>query len=327
MASYLLPFVTSYRKELTKGRRKSHRRYISKFKPKYPLSAEKTYKKALNTYMKGMFKALNIFLDNNYNNWVSTYNRDAEQTDLKDFIDTYLHDEYGIDDDYISNFLVAKANQIDAFNIDDFARFVGAVIGTDKDIAKVIIPSLGEYGDKLLDDWVLQNKSLWKNVSDDFVTKVTSIVHNNVINGVSIHDTKKEVLKVLPKRHGLPDYNRADLIARDQTAKFNSILDKARMEDAELHIYEWLVVFDERLRGNPSGKFPNANPRHDIMHGKYCKWNDSNKISDDKGKTWRNKKGKEERLHAGMAIRCRCMSVGVVTEILDLSDKELENFF
>lgn len=55
---------------------------------------------------------------------------------------------------------------------------------------------------------------------------------------------------------------RASLIARDQTAKLNSIMAQARQEDAGITHYEWRTAGDRRVVGTPGGLFPNPTKRH-----------------------------------------------------------------
>ena len=322
--SYLSPYIFQYRGTLTKGQRKSHSRKIASFIPKYPFSAERGYTQALNDYMDLLYKATNDFLDKNYENWLSADRRDEEIQDLRTYIEEYLAVEYGVVDDYLVSFLLEKSTQIDAFNIDDWSRFVGTVIGTPTNIAKIIVPAVSVGTEKAIADWTALNKLQWTNVTNDFISKTTNIISSNVLSGVTLKQTREDLLKVLPKKDGEPDYNRAKLIARDQTANLNSQLNKNRMTDAGLDLYKWLTANDERVRGNPTGKYKKAIPSHYIMFGKYCKWGDASAISDDKGVTWRTKRGKEERKHAGMAINCRCSAVAILTEILNAIDESLD---
>lgn len=61
---------------------------------------------------------------------------------------------------------------------------------------------------------------------------------------------------------------RAALIARDQAAKFNGNLNRIRQQEIGVTHYVWWTVHDERVRGNPDGKYPKAKPSHWARHGK-----------------------------------------------------------
>lgn len=67
---------------------------------------------------------------------------------------------------------------------------------------------------------------------------------------------------------------RAALIARDQAAKFNGNLNRIRQTQAGITEYLWWTVQDERVRGDPGGKYPNAKPSHFARHGKKFRWDD-----------------------------------------------------
>lgn len=324
-SSYLFPFLLAHRRKLTVGQRKAQARKIKKFKPKYPYSIERDYTRVLNSYIDTMYNGVYAFIDANYSTWLDGERRDDDISDLREYITQYLEKEYGVVDDFVVDFLVGKASQIDAFNLDDWSRFTGTVIGVDTAIAKVIVPSTSTYIEKAIKEWTDANYELWNTVTNDFIDKTTSIIRDNVRSNVGLAQTKQDLLKVLPKKKGQLDYNRAKLIARDQTGTLQSHLNKNRMEDAGVSFYDWWTVGDERVRGNPSGKNPNAIPSHDIMDGKCCDWRDASIISDDGGKTWRDKKGKEEKKHVGMAINCRCSGVAVLDELMSAVDKVIEN--
>jgi uncharacterized protein with gpF-like domain len=52
--------------------------------------------------------------------------------------------------------------------------------------------------------------------------------------------------------------NRASLIAVDQAHKINASLNQLRSEELGSISYIWRTADDERVRGNPSGKYPNV---------------------------------------------------------------------
>ena len=322
--SYLFPFLLANRRKLTKGQRKAHSRRIKKFKPKFPYAAERDYTRKLNDYIDALYKGANVFISNNYSAWLGGERRDDDIGDLCTYITQYLETEYGVVDDFIVDFLTGKASQIDVFNLEDWGRFVGTVIGVDTAIAQVITPTTSTYIENAIKAWTDENYVLWQTVTDDFINKTTNIVRDNVRSNVGLAQTKRDLLKILPKKNGQPDYNRAKLIARDQTGSLHSQLTKHRMEDAGVHLYDWWTVGDERVRGTPGGKNPKANPRHDIMDGKCCDWRNASIISDNGGKTWRDKAGKEEKKHVGMAINCRCSGVAVLDELMNAVDKVID---
>ena len=103
---------------------------------------------------------------------------------------------------------------------------------------------------------------------------------------------------------------RADLIARDQSLKLYASLGQHRQENAGIEWFVWRTVEDERVRGNPSGKYPNAVPSHYMMDGLVCKWNDptvyAESLKDAKGGRWRKRTKDMPMVQPGVEINCRC---------------------
>lgn len=63
-------------------------------------------------------------------------------------------------------------------------------------------------------------------------------------------------------------FRRAGTIARDQVGTLNSKLTQARFGEAGITSYRWRTALDERVRGNPGGKYPKARPSHWHREGK-----------------------------------------------------------
>ena len=88
------------------------------------------------------------------------------------------------------------------------------------------------------------------------VSRVDGVITQGVLQG----KTNAQVSEQLQKQFGTLK-SRANLIARDQTSKFNSDLNRLRQEQAGLKSYEWLTSDDERVR-----------PSHDAHNGKVYSW-------------------------------------------------------
>ncbi len=73
---------------------------------------------------------------------------------------------------------------------------------------------------------------------------------------------------------------RAQLIARDQTSKLTGTLNQVRQESIGIDEYIWRTVQDTRVAGDPTGKYPDPNPKstfhgdHYDRNGKRFRWND-----------------------------------------------------
>ncbi|TBZ81407.1 minor capsid protein [Rhizobium leguminosarum] len=127
-----------------------------------------------------------------------------------------------------------------------------------------------------------RNASLIKSLGDDVLKRVEQTVYANSIAGNSVTTLRK----ALQEQFGIVD-RRAKLIARDQTAKLNSDLNKIRQEQAGITSYSWMTAHDERVR-----------PLHRSLDGKTYKWGEAT--------------GAEQGLPPGQPINCRCVARGVV---------------
>lgn len=92
---------------------------------------------------------------------------------------------------------------------------------------------------------------------------------------------------------------RAEVIARDQTMKLYGELNQVRQEELGVDGYIWRTSLDERVRGNPSGRYPNADPSHWDREGVKFSWDDP-----------------PEDGHPGFPIQCRCWAEPNLEEVL-----------
>lgn len=109
--------------------------------------------------------------------------------------------------------------------------------------------------------------ALIRGVTDDLAKRIETTILDMVTQGRS----NAAIAEALGEAFGF-GRKRAKLIARDQAAKFNAALNRLRQQQAGVTEYVWWTVLDERVRGNPSGKYPNAKPSHWDRHGKTFKW-------------------------------------------------------
>lgn len=144
---------------------------------------------------------------------------------------------------------------------------------------------------------VAQNVASITGFSDDITKRIEQTVYSNSIAGNSVTTLRKELqkqFKVLERR--------AELIARTETARFNSNLNRIRQTQAGVTEYVFMTSRDERVRAN-----------HKAMEGRTCKWSDPGVYKADDG-SWRSRSGVGGvQLHPGQDYQCRCVSRGVVT--------------
>lgn len=127
-----------------------------------------------------------------------------------------------------------------------------------------------------------RNVSLISGLADDTIKRIQHTVYQNSIAGNSVTTLRK----ALQNDFGISD-RRARLIARDQTAKLNSDLNRIRQEQAGVTSYTWTSAHDERTR-----------PLHRSLDGKVYKWGQAT--------------GAEGGLPPGQPVNCRCLARGLV---------------
>ena len=96
-------------------------------------------------------------------------------------------------------------------------------------------------------------------------------IENTIFRMVTAGKATQAIADELDKQFQI-GARRARLIARDQAGKFNGSLNRIRQEQAGITEFMWWTVHDERVRGNPEGKYPNAKPSHWDRHGKTYAW-------------------------------------------------------
>lgn len=94
--------------------------------------------------------------------------------------------------------------------------------------------------------------------------------------------------------------SRARFIAVDQIGKMNGVLEQHRQEQLGLKRYRWRNSGDGRVAGNPSGRYPHAEPSHWDREGKIYSWNNPPKGG-----------------HPKQRPRCRCWAEPILEDIID----------
>ena len=197
--------------------------------------------------------------------------------------------------------IVSVAEDINKFNANEFLAF------------KKIVGSAA-LGDAFTgtETWLKDALTRWSTEQVTLITKATNDmrdavarrIRDGVKKGMLQKDITKKIMNDLP---GM-SYRRARIIARDQTSKLNAELSSRRMGQAGLETYVWSTSMDERVRGNPTGKYPNAVPSHWIMQGKICRWDDPTLWLNAQGE-WEKRSPDAPSLHPGQDIMCRCVAL------------------
>lgn len=167
--------------------------------------------------------------------------------------------------------------------------------------------------------WETTNYQLIKSLSQEYVQKLNTLLLTGIQSGWTYEEMTAQIQTLSDRMTGA----RARLIARDQVGKFNSAATKAQYEYLGLDTYLWRTARDERVRGNPMGKYPKAVPDHWMMDGMICSWKDPT-IYMDKDNKWRKRTARMPLVHVGQAILCRCLPSPVLTDVIAEVDKEIE---
>lgn len=141
-----------------------------------------------------------------------------------------------------------------------------------------------------IDAAVLRNVQLIRGLTDDVARRLAAKLLDGLTRGLN----NRELEKIISTEFGIAR-RRAKLIARDQAASFNGDLNRIRQQAMGVTEYTWSCSLDERVRGNPEGRYPNAKPSHWAREGKTFKWNDP-----------------PEGGPPGAAINCRCTARAII---------------
>lgn len=166
-----------------------------------------------------------------------------------------------------------------------FNEAARAAIGID--LGRIIV---GEGLSNNIEAAVQRNVALIRGLTGDVAKRLEAQLLAALTQGLN----NAEIAKIITREFGI-GRRRAGLIARDQAASFNGSLNRIRQTAMGVTEYVWSSSLDERVRGNPSGRYPNARPSHWDREGKTFKWS-----------------APPEDGHPGQPINCRCTARAVI---------------
>ncbi|MEI7341217.1 phage minor head protein [Pectobacterium brasiliense] len=129
-----------------------------------------------------------------------------------------------------------------------FVEQINRAIGIDM-TALMVNENLVDYVDASIES----NIALIKSLSSDYFEDIQMQVFDGILRG----DSLTTIVRNLQHSTGTA-YNRAHLIARDQTAKIQADITSARQQNAGIDRFRWSTSQDVRVSGNPAGKYPLA---------------------------------------------------------------------
>lgn len=186
--------------------------------------------------------------------------------------------------------MIEKALTLDgARHADRWIERVNAEIGID--IAAVV---KSENIGPSIENAVQRNVGLITGLTDEVAKRIEQRLLDLVSHGAST----KKIAAVFATEFGWAK-KRAAIIARDQAAKWSADLNRVRQINAGITEYDWMCALDERVRGNPSGRYPTSRPSHWDRHGKRFRWDRRPNDGPTDG-------------HPGEPPLCRCRAAAVI---------------
>ncbi len=237
--------------EKTKKRFGSHDVLYSKYIPKIPESAEREYVRTVNSYMRILKEELENELPKLKIDYKSV--RDSEvkfnrrNDSASDLIFSVTQIFNAIKNNVIKRTegfglrrkLEMLANLNRKLTVKEWKRAIKATLGID------ILEDyyLGDFYIEQIEKWIDYNVGLIKTIPEDTLEKMKAIVYDGFNNGKTTTRLIKEIQRAYKVGR-----KRAELIARDQTAKLNGQIQKAQQQDAGINEYIWCTTGDERVR-------------------------------------------------------------------------------
>jgi SPP1 gp7 family putative phage head morphogenesis protein len=155
--------------------------------------------------------------------------------------------------------------------------------------------------------FVHENVALVKRIPERLHGDLETMVSRAVAQG----NLNKSLGEDIEERFGVSERH-ARLIARDQVTTFYARVNHARQKELGVKRFIWRTVQDERVRGTPGGKYPNAEPSHYDLEGEEFSYDDPPQPP-----------GADEPILPGQQICCRCWSSPVFDDIIE-GDEENE---
>lgn len=254
----------------------------------YPMAAERSYQRELVVINKIFYDQVKRIIVPELNSLVaqskslrpdSTDSRlDSSWVDqLKQLIDkTYITFQSIVTPNKISKITSEQADKISLMNKEQFVKTIHSSLSVN--------PIMQEpYLETQLKLFQNQNTDLITKLGSDQRDRVQQTLYSNLSQGNGIEKIEEE----LKKSEGIGE-NKAKLIARDQTNKFNGQLTQLRQQEIGITSYVWTTSQDERVR-----------PTHRALDGETFTWEKGSKIG-----------------HPGSEINCRCIAQPIITDTM-----------
>jgi len=162
------------------------------------------------------------------------------------------------DDDRLEELAKKFTGKVDRRNREEFYKRVESNIGISRkelEATEGLTYQINAYSLETF-QWI-------KKLRDETLQGWTSQTLRLMAEGKGLPEILSQFDDMVEKRKG-----HAKMVARTQISTFNSLVSKARAQNLGIEKAIWVTAKDERVRGNPSGKYPNAKPSHHWADGK-----------------------------------------------------------
>lgn len=251
----------------------------------FPINIEKEYTSILLGYFKEMNKMIDSLFLNQIENSQKLFNyvkpkiltQDSFSSDIERMINTIslqLDKHWKVDPNILTFNIGKKAA---TYNESQWLKIQNKIFG-------VQLFQNESWLNPILESFTKDNVALIKSLKNKTLTDLQLTLNSEFKKGTLYTDIKE----IIQSKYKNTEWG-AERIARDQIGKLNADLTEYRQEEIGVKKYIWRTSLDERVRGNPIGKFPKAIPSHWEREGKIFSWDSP-----------------PEGGHPGQAILCRC---------------------
>jgi len=286
--------------------------------PSFPKLAEIRYSAWLQRILAPMATIAKQWARNEYPKALEAYRKDSGDLHLDEdshslvlsLTDSLRNNQESMDlDSGVSN-IEGTAETVNSWVAKRFAMERQILLGTVYDIQEPWVQSA-------IYEWELTNRKLVKSLVGEHLSRMEAMALDAVQTGKRPEQLTLDILKANKNI----SVTRAKLIARDQIGKLTSALTERRSRDLGLDTYDWRTALDERVRGRPGGRYPNARPSHWGAQGKIGVYG--------KGDVWivagkEVPRGMNDPIGApGTPVSCRCLAASRLEDLLRPIDQAL----
>jgi hypothetical protein len=212
----------------------------------------------------------------------------------------------------LSPFLKRISTFVLTFNEDEVSEYFKGLTGS-------AFYGTTEWWDDMQTQWLAEAAVRAEGTILDYFEDIRKTVLSSVRNNTPF----EELVSIIQRKNSSLSRSKAEFLARDLTGKLNGTIEQKLQQSLGIDTYLWQTAGDEKVRGRPGGRYPDAVPSHWDMDSLLCSWSDPSVYSFNYGYTWVPRTAKMPIYHPGMDWRCRCLGTPFSIAILRAIDAEL----